>query len=840
MGRRATKTSKRPRLLDVVLTAILSLFLAVVAGSASGIAGPVPSGGHPVGPVGDWLGTNALAALGPVLLWTLPLLPWVWIPLARLGSRRAMAVRLAWGAGVFLATSALLAHDHLDRLGVPAGAGGALGDWAEGLVAGAIGPVGSFLLLASVGAFLILRPLPPLRLPAPALDALTERAESLFETLGGGLSAAGGWVRARLQVVGHKILEAKDAWAAERARVREEREDSGFDDESADVAKGPQAFRRRADAVEAEDAVAEENEHDEHDEYEEYDEDGEYEEYEEYEDDAEYEDDEVYEDDVEEEPAAEIEPARIVESDVAPPPSWANGAPSSDEEFRLSRDPAELVDEDAEVPARKPKRRRRGSYPLPPLDLLAEIKKEDRGFSRDVLQMNARLLLETLGNFGIDGQINEIRPGPVVTTFEFEPAPGVKVSQIVSRSDDLALAMRATRIRIEAPIPGKAAVGIEIPNPYPQMVGLRHVVGTLGSEPAQKPLDIAFGKDTEGEPFAADLSDMPHLLVARATGSGKSVCINAIIVNLLLRNGPDRLRMLMIDPKMLELSVYNGIPHLMHPVITQAQDALKAVKYMVAEMETRYSRLSRHGVRNIADFNEKVRAGKAVDTKTNEKIKEPLPYVVFIIDELADLMMQLGSDLETPVARLAQMARAVGIHLVLATQRPSVNVITGVIKANFPSRIGFRVISKVDSRTILDGQGAEQLLGKGDMLFLLAGKAQPVRVHGAFVSMEECEAVVEHWQQYADEDAEPIDLDMGKTTAGGIDLGEDELLDQARDLVIATQMGSTTMLQRRLRVGYTRASRLMDMLEAAGVVGPFEGSKARKVLVAKEEMESEN
>ena len=825
MGRRA-KTS-RPRLLDVALTAILSLFLGVVAASAAGAGGWAAAGRNPVGPVGEWIGTTWRSGVGPVLLWTLPLLPWAWIPLVRAGSRRAALLRAGWGIGFLIAICALLAHDHLDRLGVPPGAGGQLGEWAEGAVASAVGPVGSFLLLAFAGAFLVLRPLPPLRVPAPALDAVTEGSERVFEGLESALGRVRDAITGAWRALLSRILDARDAWRAEREAQRETEAAVGSD--GAVAVDGPRAFGGRGGSAgvttpeTAEDADdAEEYEDDEDEEDDEADDEYEYEEY-----------DEEYEEDVE--PA----PAEVIESGVAPPPSWA-GPASDDEEFRLSRDPSELLDEDLPQPAPKKRRRRRGDFPLPPLELLAEVKKEERGFSRDVLQMNARLLLETLGNFGIDGQINEIRPGPVVTTFEFEPAPGVKVSQIVSRSDDLALAMRATRIRIEAPIPGKAAVGIEIPNPYPQMVGLRQVIGALQSEPSEKPLEIAFGKDTEGEPFPADLADMPHLLVAGATGSGKSVCINAIICNLLLRNGPDRVRMLMIDPKMLELSVYNGIPHLMHPVITQAGDALKAVKYMVAEMETRYAKLSRHGVRNIADFNAKVRAGKAVDEKTNEKIKEPLAYVVFVIDELADLMMQLGSDLETPIARLAQMARAVGIHLVLATQRPSVNVITGVIKANFPSRIGFRVISKVDSRTILDGQGAEQLLGKGDMLFLLAGRAQPVRVHGAFVSMEECEAVVEHWKPYADEDEEPIDLDMGKGGADGIDLGEDELLEQARSLVIATQMGSTTMLQRRLRVGYTRASRLMDMLEAAGVVGPFEGSKARKVLVEKDEMEGEN
>jgi S-DNA-T family DNA segregation ATPase FtsK/SpoIIIE len=314
------------------------------------------------------------------------------------------------------------------------------------------------------------------------------------------------------------------------------------------------------------------------------------------------------------------------------------------------------------------------------------------------------------------------------------------------------------------------------------------------------------------------------------------VCINAIICNLLLRNGPDDLRLLMIDPKMLELSVYNGIPHLLHPVITEPREALKAVKWAVTEMSVRYHKLAKHGVRNIQDYNDRVKEGRVKDAEGN-KVQDTMPYFVIIVDELADLMMQLGQDLETPIARLAQMARAVGIHLVLATQRPSVNVITGVIKANFPSRIAFRVMSKVDSRTILDAMGAEQLLGKGDMLFLLAGSPQPVRVHGAYLTIEECERIVEHWQQYTEEDAElELDDPLG---AGGVNLGEDELLDEAKRIVVHNQTGSTSMLQRRLRVGYTRAARLMDMLEAAGVVGPFEGSKAREVLIPRGELEAD-
>lgn len=803
----ARRKSQRPRVLDVVLTASVSLFLFFVCLAAGGGL----SGVQPMGSFGAWLGRLLHGVFGPWLMWLAPLLPWSWIP-ATTAKRRAVALRrIGWILGGFLTLSAFLGQEQLSRVGVPPGAGGWVGERLADLIQSFIGDLGGFLLLATLVSWMILRRLPPLRFELPALDGVTSALASIFGPAAAGLAWARDWILDTFDLVRDRVDAARLAWLDERDQRRV--------------------------AVPAE---AEALEDDEEYEYEEVDEDeGEWEEDEEDEEDEEEDDDADWEeeDEIEEgKPLAPPPEPRVVEAKAAPAPSWARTDAASDE-FRLSRDPSELLDEE-ELLAVKPVRRRRGSYLLPPLDLLKEFKKEERGFTREVLQMNARLLMDTLANFGIEGQINEIRPGPVVTTFEFEPAPGVKVSQIVSRSDDLALAMRATRIRIEAPIPGKAAVGIEIPNPYPQVVGLRQVIGAIKKDGAEAPLEMAFGKDTEGEPFCADLSETPHLLVAGATGSGKSVCVNAIICNLLLRNGPDRVRMLMIDPKMLELSVYNGIPHLMHPVITDAREALKAVKFMVAEMETRYSRLSRHGVRNIKDFNEKVLAGKAIDEKTREKVTEPLSYCVFIIDELADLMMQLGSDLETPIARLAQMARAVGIHLVLATQRPSVNVITGVIKANFPSRIGFRVISKIDSRTILDAGGAEQLLGKGDMLFLMAGRAQPVRVHGAYLSMDECERIVAHWKDQVDEEPAQLDFGGGNGEVSSSDFGEDHLLEDAREMVIATQMGSTTMLQRRLRVGYTRAARLMDMLEADGVVGPFEGSKARKVLIPKEEQEA--
>src|SRR6185295_3593524 len=439
----------------------------------------------------------------------------------------------------------------------------------------------------------------------------------------------------------------------------------------------------------------------------------------------------------------------------------------------------------------------------------------------------------------------EIHPGPVVTTFEFEPAAGVKVNSIVSREDDLALALRAQRIRILAPIPGKGAVGVEIPNRRRRTVYLREVLssGAYGSSDAA--LKIPLGVDVVGQPFVADLTKMPHVLVAGATGSGKSVCLNAIITGLLFQHGPDTLRMVMVDPKMLELSAYNGIPHLVMPVVTEPKRASRALRWAVSEMEKRYKLMATCGARNIAAYNDKVAAGQvpsgpAHPDGTPAAPPERLSYVVVIIDELADLMLTVPGEIEEPIARLAQMARAVGIHLVLATQRPSVDVITGVIKANFPSRVAFQVASKTDSRTVLDMNGAENLLGHGDMLFMPAGKPEPYRVHGAYVTEEETARVVEFWKAkslpappLATEVVLPADPEEGEEGGAfeGDDGDNDDLIQEAARLVVNHQQGSTSLLQRRLKVGYSRAGRLMDQLEQLGVVGPFQGSKARDVLV---------
>ncbi len=468
------------------------------------------------------------------------------------------------------------------------------------------------------------------------------------------------------------------------------------------------------------------------------------------------------------------------------------------------------------------------AIPLPDLSLLHEPPAAVAQVTTDDLHASADLLEATLRSFGVEGTVKDVRPGPVVTTFEYQPASGIKVNAIVQRSDDLALAMKARSIRMEAPIPGKAAVGIEIPNPIQEIVSMKEVF-TLADGQLEKPLSVVLGRDVFGDPVSIDLADQPHLLVAGSTGSGKSVCINAMICSLLLRCDPSTVRFLLIDPKMLELNVYNDVPHLLTPVVTDPKEALRALKWMEAQMDHRYRRLSRHSVRNIEGYNQKVAAGLVVGDD-GEAVTEPMPYYLCIVDELADLMVQLGQEIELPITRLAQKARAVGIHLVLATQRPSVDVLTGVIKANVPCRIAFRVIQKNDSRTILDANGAEKLLGKGDMLYLQPGRAQPIRLHGAFLDVVECEAIAAHWRAYSDT-TRHIALAEERDDLSGIELEADPLFERAREIVVLSQHGSTSMLQRKLQVGYARAGRLMDLLEQAGVVGPFIGSKAREVLM---------
>jgi S-DNA-T family DNA segregation ATPase FtsK/SpoIIIE len=464
-------------------------------------------------------------------------------------------------------------------------------------------------------------------------------------------------------------------------------------------------------------------------------------------------------------------------------------------------------------------------YEYPGLDILSGNPSGGAAVTNDELNFIARMLRETLETFGvrIEGEI-EKRPGPVITRFEFKPAAGIKVNQIVNLSDDLALALKAKRIRIVAPIPGKAAVGVEVPNRQPETVYLRDI---LASDEFRKPsvrLPLALGKTISGRPFVADLTRMPHLLIAGATGSGKSVCMNALITSLIYRLHPMHVRFILIDPKMLELSVYSGLPHLGRSVITKSKQAEKVLADTVSEMETRYKRLAGAGVRSIEDFNKK--------QKSEE---DKLPYIIIFVDELADLMMSATSSrTELLITRLAQMARAVGIHLILATQRPSVDVITGLIKANFPARIAFQVSSKVDSRTIIDANGAEKLLGLGDMLFLSTGEPEPIRVHGAFVSSEETSRLV---QFIKDQGLEMLTLSRisqseGEASESEVDLG-DPLFREACEVCLRHKQGSVSLLQRRLGIGYQRAARLIDRLEEAGIVSPFDGSKARDVVVDK-------
>lgn len=464
-------------------------------------------------------------------------------------------------------------------------------------------------------------------------------------------------------------------------------------------------------------------------------------------------------------------------------------------------------------------------YQLPPLELLKQPKPINQSKDHANIYANARKLEKTFQSFGVKAKVTQVHLGPAVTKYEVYPDAGVKVSKIVSLSDDLALALAAKDIRIEAPIPGKSAIGIEVPNEEIATVSLREVLEATEHYKPDAKLLIGLGRDISGEAVVAELNKMPHLLVAGATGSGKSVCINGIITSLLMRTKPHEVKLMMIDPKMVELSVYNGIPHLLAPVVTDPKKASQALKKVVNEMERRYELFSHTGTRNIEGYNEYIQREQAG--------KQPLlPYIVVIVDELADLMMVASSDVEDAITRLAQMARAAGIHLIIATQRPSVDVITGVIKANIPSRIAFSVSSQTDSRTILDMGGAEKLLGRGDMLFLPMGAAKPVRVQGAFVSDEEVEAVVQFVisQQKAQYQEEMIPTEAAEEDGEF----EDELYDEAVQLVIEMQSASVSMLQRRFRIGYNRAARLIDAMEARGVVGPYEGSKPRAVLVPRE------
>lgn len=494
------------------------------------------------------------------------------------------------------------------------------------------------------------------------------------------------------------------------------------------------------------------------------------------------------------------------------------------------------------------------SYEFPPLTLLKEQVKISAADSEEEHRQNAENLLRILSEFGVEVSLGEIHVGPVITRYEVVPAPGVRVEKISGLDKNIALGMRAQSVRILAPIPGKAAVGVEVPNQKPTPVGMREILESEDWAHAKAELPIALGKDVSGKPLVSDLTKMPHLLIAGATGSGKSVCINSIVASILYSKSPKDVRLIMVDPKVVELKVFNALPHMLIPVVTEPKKVPAALKWLLGEMEQRYQIFAKVNVRNISGFNNRKKdkpaelppeqqaelAGVAPD---DIEIPDRLPYIVAIVDELADLMMIAPAEIETSIARLAQLARAAGIHLIIATQRPSVNVITGVIKANLPSRIAFQVASQIDSRTILDGKGAETLIGRGDMLFTPPGTSRIVRAQGAFVADEEVAEVVEFLKrngppQYAQAVQQQIDRaareddEDGDGGEGDDDMGDDrELFLQAFDVIRSSRRASTSTLQRKLRIGYNRAARIMDLMEEKGIVGPENGSSPREILV---------
>jgi S-DNA-T family DNA segregation ATPase FtsK/SpoIIIE len=518
-------------------------------------------------------------------------------------------------------------------------------------------------------------------------------------------------------------------------------------------------------------------------------------------------------------------------------------------------EPSARAERERQVPLFEPS----AAGELPPLSLLDDPPVQKQGYSEESLEAMSRLVELKLRDFGIEVEVKSVSPGPVITRFELDPAPGVKVSQIVNLAKDLARSLSVVSVRVVEVIPGKSFVGLEIPNENRQLVTLGEILKSQAYDKVVSPLTLALGKDIGGNSVVADLARMPHLLIAGTTGSGKSVAINAMVLSILYKTQPEQVRLIMIDPKMLELSVYEGIPHLLTPVVTDMKEAANALRWCVAEMDRRYRLMAALGVRNIGGYNRKVNeaiaAGEPIKDPTftpppfedEEKPVEhptltPLPFIVVIIDELADMMMIVGKKVEELIARLAQKARASGIHMLLATQRPSVDVITGLIKANVPSRIAFQVSAKVDSRTILDQQGAENLLGHGDMLYLPPGTSMPVRVHGAFVADHEVHAVVRYLKKsgtprYIDEILEgpasptPGLAGIDEAPAGNADAEQDPLYDQAVQVVMETRKASISGVQRRLKIGYNRAARMVESMEAAGLVGPLQPNGTREILV---------
>ena len=532
-------------------------------------------------------------------------------------------------------------------------------------------------------------------------------------------------------------------------------------------------------------------------------------------------------DEIQPEPENDLE--SVPESETTLVENETEATDESDENLNIEEmAQTEEVDIDEVVERQKPKRK----YQLPSSELLANPVNVSDTFTRDELIERANYLTQSLATFGVEGKVVNVHPGPIITLFEVEPAEGVRVNKFVALADDLARVMEASSVRVIAPIPGKSSVGIEIPNLNPATVFFKSVVNSPEFAEAESILSLAVGKTTSGEIATLDLAKMPHLLIAGTTGSGKSVCINTIICSIIYRATPDEVKFVMIDPKKVEMTLYRQLEgyHLLkmediqEPIVTSVDNAILALRALEKEMDRRYNVLADALVRNIGEYNEKMQ-------NTDESI---MPYIILVIDELADLMMLSAKDVEAPIARLAQLSRAVGIHLVIATQRPSVDVITGVIKANFPSRIAFQVASKVDSRTIIDQIGADKLIGRGDMLHLGTGSSDVTRMHNAFLTLEEIEAVMNHVsdQPKPDEMILPTVREAVATEFGGDgDSSSDELFNDAVALVITHQQGSISLLQRRLKVGYSRAARLIDQMEQTGVVGPFTGSKAREVLV---------
>ncbi|MSR77539.1 MAG: DNA translocase FtsK, partial [Candidatus Omnitrophica bacterium] len=476
-------------------------------------------------------------------------------------------------------------------------------------------------------------------------------------------------------------------------------------------------------------------------------------------------------------------------------------------------------------------------YKFPSIDILKRPEKTE--IFAENLQENSKILEETLADFGIEVKVVEVEQGPVITRYELLPAPGVKVNSIAALSDDIALALKAASVRLIIPIPGKSAVGVEIPNSVASKVYFRELVDVHLLKAKKQILPLVLGKDTSGKPLIADLAGMPHVLIAGTTGSGKTVCVNSIILGLLYTNSPEDLKFVMVDPKMVELAVYNKIPHMLSPVVTDVRKAAHTLNWVVSEMENRYRLLAKVGVRNIQSFNARpvspeaaAEMGKAEGSENVIPVK--LPYIVVIIDELADLMMVAQDKVEGAIARLAQLSRAVGIHLILATQRPSVDVITGVIKANFPARISFKVAAKVDSRTVLDCMGADKLLGKGDLLFLQPGHEKPTRGQGCFVTDDEINSVVEFVSSQAKPEYHPEIAQVQSGKISPADEEKDELFEEAVNVVFQTGQASTSNLQRRLGLGYTRAARIIDQMEASGIIGPTQGAKPREILVSRD------